>query len=178
MTVRGRWSVRRYIPRRSGLYLCVGAIALVVAWGVRSTFVTDNVEFWYAGQEAHNAVGVTSGRGQLRLAYARRVRPEEALAPTGTRWARTPPQKLLSDKTFWTRAGFYASTGFRPRLQVVNVVIPHWFVALPFASVPAWHAARAVRRRWRLARGRCRKCGYDLRGTPGACPECGAAASG
>ena len=52
--------------------------------------------------------------------------------------------------------------------------VPDWFVAALLSVLPA-----RARRRWQRRvhpPGHCRRCGYDLRATPGRCPECGAAA--
>jgi hypothetical protein len=60
------------------------------------------------------------------------------------------------------------------------LIVPYWSLTLLTAILPAiWFRAawrRRVRRR-RDAGGLCPACGYDLRATPGRCPECGAAAS-
>lgn len=53
------------------------------------------------------------------------------------------------------------------------VAVPYWSLAIVFVLPPASRACR----RWmprRLSRTGCRTCGYDLRATPGRCPECGA----
>ncbi len=53
--------------------------------------------------------------------------------------------------------------------------MPHWFVVLLAAILPAWRFGGFARRRrrYRLEHGLCVHCGYDLRGTPERCPECG-----
>ena len=38
-----------------------------------------------------------------------------------------------------------------------------------------FRAIEAYERRERIRKGLCAECGYDLRGTPDRCPECGAA---
>jgi hypothetical protein len=56
------------------------------------------------------------------------------------------------------------------------VTVPYWLLVVVTAILPAIVGTRFVRgvRRWRwIAKGMCRKCGYDLRGGGGVCPECG-----
>ena len=56
---------------------------------------------------------------------------------------------------------------------------PGFAINTVFYAVMLWllfAAPSALRRRWRIRRGLCPKCAYDLRGGPpdgGACPECG-----
>ena len=55
-------------------------------------------------------------------------------------------------------------------------VVPYWLVVALTGVLPAKAAATAVtsrRRRRRALAGQCVACGYDLRATPGRCPECG-----
>ena len=52
--------------------------------------------------------------------------------------------------------------------------VPHWCLALFFAVLPARWLLKLIRRRRTSLAGLCHQCGYDLRATPGRCPECGA----
>ena len=54
------------------------------------------------------------------------------------------------------------------------VVVPHAYVVALSGGYPVWRAVRMLRNRRRNRAGLCRVCGYDLRATPGRCPECGA----
>ena len=57
-----------------------------------------------------------------------------------------------------------------------RVSFPWWCVAVVTAVLPA----AGLRHRLRRQRppGLCRHCGYDLRGTPDRCPECGTSGPG
>jgi hypothetical protein len=53
--------------------------------------------------------------------------------------------------------------------------IPHGLVAALAMILPAVRTGSWLRRRHRHRAGLCPQCGYDLRATPGRCPECGTA---
>ncbi|MCX5658662.1 MAG: hypothetical protein NTW19_02940 [Planctomycetota bacterium] len=72
------------------------------------------------------------------------------------------------------------NSGFKPAaVYPVGTVmermlaIHDWFLLAVCSVLPAWW----IKRRWRRQprAGHCQKCGYDLRASKNACPECGEA---
>jgi hypothetical protein len=67
-----------------------------------------------------------------------------------------------------------AFAGGWPTGQADELDVPFWLLGLGLATVAFFRP-----RRWLASRrsiGSCRRCGYDLRATPGRCPECGTVA--
>jgi hypothetical protein len=81
------------------------------------------------------------------------------------------------DQRFWFLGFGYASQRGRFHSGVPwierDICLPHWFLALLFAVLPAVRLRAFLRARRRYAGGLCPACGYDLRATPERCPECG-----
>jgi len=115
--------------------------------------------------------------------------------PEPWQWATAPANGPSNDtlarfpSVAGIRAGQFHSGGARGRTykgsmgrSVVSattrfVRVPHWFLltaCLPLPVVAVWLRRR---RRLRTSAGLCWRCGYDLRATPGRCPECGTAAT-
>ena len=60
-----------------------------------------------------------------------------------------------------------------PSARSRAIFIPHWALVVLTAVLPVIALLRFVRNRNRRRDNLCPKCGYDLRATPGRCPECG-----
>ncbi len=58
------------------------------------------------------------------------------------------------------------------------VEVPYWLIVLVTAILPVRVFVQRRQRRSRERSGHCLACGYDLRGSPRRCPECGATAGG
>ena len=164
------------------LLLCVATIAL----GVRSFVVRDLVV--RTGYDATQFL--TSNRGQLYYMFA----DGSAGGPRGPavwRWTRRVPIEISSVALDQADPGLRWSChglGFAWRVSrggwgvlgsrrtmfgaTTDVAVPHAAVAAVFAVGPVL-AIRRLRRDRRRRAGGCAVCGYDLRASPGRCPECG-----
>ena len=162
---------RRLLNLLTGLSLLLcGAVAAL--W-VRSEFVMDRVVL----NSTRNFVEFNGRRGGLWLLWVR-----EPIA--GRLWVsleheRRPPHPVIVRP--YTRLhpmGFSLHRsvrgGMKPGVSTW-VTAPYWFV-MGLAAVPPLVRHSALRkRRGQRSRGLCPACGYDLRATPGRCPECGEA---
>ena len=62
-----------------------------------------------------------------------------------------------------------------PWMGAPGSVFPTWgWIGTPIAIAIVAYDRRRMRRESRRDSGQCLECGYDLRATPGRCPECGA----
>jgi len=156
-------------------------LATIAAW-VRSYFVSDAAT--WTSQKAM-ILGAGWGAGKIDLVSARCdtsafVETPDSLAmqkpkagwefqhtrpPNLDDWTLVPPEHEVRFLGAEIRSGkvlfFY----------VRDVTVPIWMLVVVFGIGPlAW----LVRRWRRRGPGFCAGCGYDLRATPGRCPECGA----
>jgi hypothetical protein len=97
--------------------------------------------------------------------------------PRGFSLRSEPHPRYSIGPGFWGNNYVDAQRASRWNPAYVNherfIRIPWWaiFVTALLTSTP--FLVPEVRRRRRRLRGLCVRCGYDLRATPGGCPECG-----
>jgi hypothetical protein len=84
----------------------------------------------------------------------------------------TPPH--ITSSGWFLGFGWYLVTEWGAGETFDAVAVPHWFLALLAAIIPALRLRAELRSHRQRRIGRCRQCGYDLRATSDRCPECGA----
>jgi hypothetical protein len=154
----------------------IGGVCLVWAYGL---FVHHHMTI---RTPRHRVVSLAVGSGAVYV---------EAQRIVGSTESAPPPRVVVTHRARWTagsdpfRSPVFRYHGARPMvlggtISRGEVGVPLWLVAAALLVVPS---ARLVRGRLahgtaarRRAAGLCVTCGYDLRGSPGRCPECGPAA--
>ena len=158
------------------LLVCVAAVGL---W-VRSYCYDDQISF----SAADRCYGIHALRGRIGLSWTSRDPGWRTYSGGG--WRHTPTSRLAPSQEGLDRQcgrrlfgfgvdAFVFSPGITTGPQTNHVaVVPHWSLAAAALALPTYlvWSRRRMHRRQRL--GLCPRCGYDLRATPGRCPECGA----
>ena len=167
------------------MLLCV---AVCVLW-VRSFGAVDTLQYVrladaVGGRSTGIAAASLRGRVKLSVSWWPKRRGERLHTPSGWRafserlqpgmLERAPPDMAA----FWWRLGFGRRWDDQHRRQGDRfLVLPYWPLFTLSLLPPVSAGRRWLRCRDRSRKGLCPACGYDLRASPGRCPECGSAAA-
>jgi hypothetical protein len=173
--------VSAHLPLFLPLVLCL----LTCALAARSYRIQD---MWMWGYEPPDktelkVLSLFNGHLQLGLFYDM---DKGGYPTTSPSHISRPAKAVLTEERFdpATRRGDYGvywsprtpipfTAGSTYRLIQVPLGPIAALFALSATPAVAWNLRRARRRAGRRRRGLCPSCGYDLRGTPERCPECG-----
>jgi len=144
---------RRLFNLAALVSLLIG-VAVAGLW-VRGTWWTTDTLVISAGG---GQVTIRTGAGAIEIKGVDEI-------PREYQWVGWTSFPLPPDATKWSPE--FSSTGGS------RVVIPDWLLIVLCLLLPVWWAVH--RYRHRPLPGHCVKCGYDLRASKDACPECGAA---
>ena len=161
----------------TSLLLC---IVTVVLW-IRSYWRYDEAGRYETRDDTYRTWTVRSVLGELDYRQSHSGPYEPALEPErGWSYASdlvSPTQTLKAAQALPGRSGTSRFLGFGFVHNEIwgdrVIAIPHWFIVLLFAILPALRLRAAIRSRRHGLAGLCPTCSYDLRATPDRCPECG-----
>src|SRR5688572_25949990 len=160
----------RWLFNIASLLSLLICMATAVMW-IRSYFVGDNW-VWYE-RECQNCYNtIRSGRGWIRYGWTDMSRMTGINPPSGHFTGEPAEAVYPVNATVQFNHPFPGYRHFRnPLALLVDVSY-----AIPFtisAVLPPICLLRYHRQRRRTRLGLCKVCGYDLRASPGRCPECG-----
>ena len=170
------------------LLLCLAAAAMCA----RSFWRHDSVSFTHCRLATTGWIGtqvtLDSLHGELiwdhvRVDFLPGQQPPEYYRnrTRGPDWASVPVRQsridLRGQPLAWAGIGaaVLPSANSAATYRLTSIAIPYWPVVLVTALLPGRSVVRYGRYRYRRAfkPGACSSCGYDLRGSPERCPECG-----
>jgi hypothetical protein len=187
--------------RRLGRFLAYLGLALAVptaAMWVRSVFLLDQVQ-WDPDPRPYHEPGkgepwvvhgqydVRTAAGGLMIFWGDLHQPAGSYRkPTGRSFSWVVEENpeypnrdiaIPNQRVFLRFAGFSILTdGWSfpsGHARKSYLIVPLWFPLAVLATPGVIMLGRDLRRRRRTRAGLCVACGYDLRSTPGRCPECG-----